>query len=159
MSHRGDLTEPQRGPAAGASGSVTCGSCGCLLSPPAHPGQMAQGHWRGDDPHKFTNGDCCKGGANWSKPHPGVPSLRSHDSGTPQTPRHPSPGAAVPVPALRSTAATCQVTLSLRENQRGNDAYQPGKHHVSRNGRFPAPEELPVSISKVALKNTLKYSP
>lgn len=77
----------------------------------------------------------------------------------PQAHRHPSPEAAVPVPALPSTAATCQVALSLRENQRENDAHQPEKHHVSRNGRFPVPKELPVSTSKVALKNTLKYSP
>lgn len=31
------------------------GAAGVSLSPAAHPGQMAWGHWRGDDPHKFTN--------------------------------------------------------------------------------------------------------
>lgn len=67
--------------------------------------------------------------------------------------------AAAPTPALRGTAAPCPVTLSPRENQRENDAHQSEKHHVSRSGRFLIPKELPVSIFKAVLKNTLKYSP
>lgn len=120
------------------------------LSPPAHPGQMAGGHWRGDGPRRFTN-EVLQGWGDLELP--GV-SLPQDPSGTSAS----TSWGCIPVPALPGTAATCQVSLSLCENQREKDAHQPEKHHVSRNGRFPAPKELPVSISKAALKNTLKYS-
>lgn len=43
------VTEPlQQFPMAASPVSIS-------LSPPAHPGQMAGGHWRGDGLHRFTN--------------------------------------------------------------------------------------------------------
>lgn len=77
------LIEPQRGPAAGPNGSIACRSCGCLPVPSCTPRADGVGTLEGRWPAQVYKWGCCKGEATWSKPHPGVPSLRSHDSGTP----------------------------------------------------------------------------
>lgn len=132
------------------------------MSPRSH--QYNWGTWHGDTggetTHTHLQTRLLRGGSNLvqmprRRPCPGVPQQEEPLGPIGARLR----GAAAPTPALPGTAAPCRGTLSPRENQRENDARQPEKHHVSRSGRFLIPKELPVSIFKAVLKNTLKYSP
>lgn len=135
------------------------GTAGIFPFPLAQVGHVARGRRRGDDLLTFTNQGAARvkqPGANSTPVSLPWPPMAGEALGDISAHHH---EAAVPAPALPSTAAPHRPALSPRENQRENNAHQPEKHHVSRNGRFPVPKELPVSIFKVALKNTLKCSP
>lgn len=162
LNHGGRLAEPQRGPAPGPDGSnSTCHLRELRVSarPQLHGGGTglgapAWGHRQGHGPHISTSQAAARARRPSARPCPGVPR------------RGKPPGTLVPTP-VQLCPCTCPAQLSRPvpsfpspwENRRGNVPRQPEKHRVSRNGRFPIPTELPVSVFKAVLKNTLKYSP